>query len=92
MGAETLLNNHSTIKRTLFNACVNQLLQPVSSAGESLAQRTIVAETDVRVLRIPLYLLRQHNVANIWSRIRQFLESRMSTDEELFKKFLEARK
>ncbi|XP_054269776.1 uncharacterized protein LOC128991075 [Macrosteles quadrilineatus] len=60
--------------------------------GESLAERTIVADTNVRVLRIPLYLLRQHNVANIWSRIRQFLESRMSSDQELFQKFLEARR
>uniref|UniRef100_A0A1B6KXH8 Cyclic nucleotide-binding domain-containing protein n=1 Tax=Graphocephala atropunctata TaxID=36148 RepID=A0A1B6KXH8_9HEMI len=60
--------------------------------GESLEERTIVADCDVTLLRIPLYLLRQHNTANIWSRIRQFLESRLSSEQELFQRFLESRK
>ncbi|KAG8256933.1 hypothetical protein J6590_059165 [Homalodisca vitripennis] len=60
--------------------------------GESLAERTILADTDVTVLRIPLYLLRQHNIANIWHRIRQFLESRLSSEQELFQRYLESRR
>ncbi|KAG8289371.1 hypothetical protein J6590_105737 [Homalodisca vitripennis] len=59
---------------------------------ESLAERTILADTDVTVLRIPLYLLRQHNIANIWHRIRQFLESRLSSEQELFQRYLESRR
>lgn len=61
-------------------------------SGESLTGRTVVAESDVKVLRIPLYLLRQHNTANIWHRIRQFLESRLPTEPQLFSRFLEARR
>lgn len=48
-----------------------------------------MAISDVRLLRIPMYLLRQQNVANIWLRIKQFLDSRIPTNDELFQRFVE---
>lgn len=60
-------------------------------SGENLSQRTIMAETDVAVLRIPNFILQQHNTANIWTRIQNFQNTRIPSLEELFKKFLEDR-
>lgn len=51
-----------------------------------------MADTDTLLLRIPLYVLRQHNTANIWNRLQNYLESRSISEKELFQRFLESRR
>lgn len=51
--------------------------------------RLLVATSSVRLLRIPMYLLRQQNASNIWLRIKQFLDSRIPTNEELLQRYVE---
>ncbi|RZF46816.1 hypothetical protein LSTR_LSTR008048 [Laodelphax striatellus] len=54
--------------------------------------RTVVAKTAVTCILIPRYVIYNNDYANMWSRIEQFLSSRMPNTQELFQKFVEGRK
>lgn len=60
--------------------------------GEKMKRRRIVAISEVECMLIPKYWIWQRNKGNIWTRIQQFLDSRIPTTEAVFAEFLLARK
>lgn len=61
--------------------------------GENLKRRRVVAMSDyVECLLIPRYWLYQHNRSNIWTRIQQYLDSRIPNTEQVFNEFLTQRR
>lgn len=60
--------------------------------GENMLHRRIVAITPVRCFLIPRYWLLEHNRANIWGRVKQFMDSKYPTKKQLFNEFLLNRK
>lgn len=60
--------------------------------GNELKGRVVVAKTPVKCLIIPRYILYNNNYANMWSRIEQFLASRMPSTEQLFEQFKHGRR
>nr|CAD7593283.1 unnamed protein product [Timema genevievae] len=57
-----------------------------------MQDRRVIALSKVECLLIPQYWLMQHNRANIWVRIRQFLDQNIPSQDQIFKAFLEHRK
>lgn len=57
-----------------------------------MVNRRIVANTFVRCFLVPRYWLRIHNRANIWERVKQFMDSKFPTKEELFENFVTNRR
>ncbi|KAL0113758.1 hypothetical protein PUN28_012702 [Cardiocondyla obscurior] len=60
--------------------------------GENMFRRRIVAITPVRCFLIPRYWLLEHNRANIWNRVKSFMNSKYPTTKQLFNEFLLSRK
>ncbi|KAK2588222.1 hypothetical protein KPH14_004257 [Odynerus spinipes] len=60
--------------------------------GEKMRNRRIVSVTPVRCFLIPRYWLMEHNRANIWQRVRLFMDSKFPSEQELFKEFIRSRK
>nr|XP_012229236.1 PREDICTED: uncharacterized protein LOC105676146 isoform X2 [Linepithema humile] len=60
--------------------------------GEKMLHRRIVAMTPVRCFLIPRYWLLEHNRANIWGRVKLFIDSKYPTKKQLFDAFLLNRK
>ncbi|KAL2716304.1 cGMP-dependent protein kinase-like isoform X2 [Vespula squamosa] len=60
--------------------------------GEKMYNRRIVSITPVRCFLIPRYWLMKHNEANIWHRVRLFMDSKFLSREQLFKEFVKNRK
>ncbi|XP_058788737.1 cGMP-dependent protein kinase-like [Phymastichus coffea] len=60
--------------------------------GEQMKNRRIVSITGTKCLLIPRYWLTQHNRANIWERVKHFMNSKLLGDKELFRKYVENRK
>ncbi|XP_077259067.1 uncharacterized protein LOC143895632 isoform X1 [Temnothorax americanus] len=60
--------------------------------GEKMLHRRIVARTPVRCFLIPRYWLFEHNRANIWGRVKLFMDSKYPTKKQLFNEFLLNRK
>ncbi|KAG5312756.1 CNBD2 protein, partial [Acromyrmex insinuator] len=60
--------------------------------GENMLHRRIVALTPVRCFLIPRYWLFEHNRANIWGRVKLFLDLKYPTKKQLFNEFLLNRK
>lgn len=60
--------------------------------GEKMLHRRIVAITPVRCFLIPRYWLFEHNRANIWGRVKLFMDSKYPTKRQLFNEFLLNRK
>ncbi|XP_043491458.1 cAMP-dependent protein kinase regulatory subunit-like [Polistes fuscatus] len=60
--------------------------------GEKMHNRRIVSVTPVRCFLIPRYWLMEHNQANIWHRVRLFMDSKFLSRKELFKEFINSRK
>lgn len=57
-----------------------------------MLHRRIVAITPVRCFLIPRYWLLEHNRANIWGRVKLFMDSKYPTKKQLFNEFLLNRK
>lgn len=57
-----------------------------------MVNRRIVANTPVRCCLIPRYWLKIHNRANIWERVKQFMDSKFPTKEQLFQNFVTNRR
>ncbi|TGZ48887.1 uncharacterized protein [Temnothorax longispinosus] len=60
--------------------------------GEKMLHRRIVAITPVRCFLIPRYWLFEHNRANIWGRVKLFMDSKYPTKKQLINEFLLNRK
>ncbi|XP_076668702.1 uncharacterized protein LOC143369112 isoform X2 [Andrena cerasifolii] len=60
--------------------------------GENMLNRRIVSTTPVRCFLIPRYWLAEHNRANIWERVKLFMDSKYPTKEQLFKQFVRNRR
>ncbi|XP_018307245.1 uncharacterized protein [Mycetomoellerius zeteki] len=60
--------------------------------GEKMLHRRVVAITPVRCFLIPRYWLLEHNRANIWGRVKLFMDSKYPTKKQLFNEFLLNRK
>ncbi|KAJ2951790.1 hypothetical protein O0L34_g13955 [Tuta absoluta] len=60
--------------------------------GENMRDRRIVATTRVDCMVLPLVWLLQKNTANIWSRVRHYLEKKIPTKKQLFQHFVENRR
>jgi hypothetical protein len=60
--------------------------------GENLEDRSIITITEVECLLCPYHLLLQNSKANIWEKIKRFLDIYLPTKEQLFKKFLKQRR
>ncbi|XP_057340986.1 uncharacterized protein LOC130678026 [Microplitis mediator] len=60
--------------------------------GEEMRNRRIVSTTSVRCLLIPRYWLLEHNHANIWQRVKVFMNSKYPTRDKLFQQFVINRK
>ncbi|CAH0385529.1 unnamed protein product [Bemisia tabaci] len=59
--------------------------------GENLENKWVVAQNAVKCLRIPLHVLMANNKGNVWCRIRQFLDLRFPSSDEVFKQFVAQR-
>lgn len=57
-----------------------------------MLNRRIVSATPVRCFLIPRYWLTEHNRANIWERVKLFMDSKYPTKEQLFKQFVRNRR
>ncbi|XP_014227685.2 uncharacterized protein LOC106652987 [Trichogramma pretiosum] len=60
--------------------------------GETMRNRRIIATTPVKCLLIPNFWLTQHNRANIWDRVKSFLNSKYPSNKELLQKYVENKK
>ena len=60
--------------------------------GEQMRNRRIVSMTQVRCLLIPRYWLLEQNRANIWERVKLFMNSKYPTADELFQIFISNRR
>ncbi|KAI4497774.1 hypothetical protein M0802_007100 [Mischocyttarus mexicanus] len=57
--------------------------------GEKMDNRRIVSVTPVRCFLIPRYWLMEHNQANIWHRVRLFMDSKFLTRNQLFREWIQ---
>lgn len=55
--------------------------------GETMKNRRIIATGDVHCLLLPQHWLWQWNPANIWSRIKHFLDRKIPSTEQVFAEF-----
>ncbi|GBP03790.1 hypothetical protein EVAR_2503_1 [Eumeta japonica] len=53
-----------------------------------MRDRRVVALTPVECLLLPSVWLMRHNTANIWTRIRHYLDKKIPTKKQLFKEFV----
>lgn len=60
--------------------------------GEEMRNRRIVSITPVRCLLVPRYWLLEHNRANIWERVKLFMESKYPCQEKLLKYYVTNRR
>jgi hypothetical protein len=56
-----------------------------------MKNRRVVSLTPVKCLLIPRYWLLQHNRANIWPRVKNFLNSQYLSNKQLLDKYVENR-
>lgn len=60
--------------------------------GERMYNRRVVSISPTRCLLVPRYWLLKHNRANIWERVKLFMDSKYPTSGQLFKKFVNNRR
>lgn len=57
-----------------------------------MRNRRIISLTPVRCLLVPRYWLLEHNRANIWERVKVFMNSKYPSREKLFNEFVTNRR
>ncbi|XP_043665208.1 uncharacterized protein LOC122627780 [Vespula pensylvanica] len=87
-----LLQSYPKDVRTIFMQVCIFYRGACFGIGEKMDNRRIVSITPVRCLLIPRYWLMKHNYANIWHRVRLFMDSKFLNSQELFKEFVKNRK
>ncbi|XP_043267774.1 uncharacterized protein [Venturia canescens] len=78
--------------RTVFMQICKFFRGACFGLGEEMRNRRIVSITPVRCLLVPRYWLLEHNRANIWERVKLFMESKYPTQEKLLKHFVTNRR
>ncbi|XP_012264975.2 uncharacterized protein LOC105691214 [Athalia rosae] len=98
--AAMLMKEPSTISQQTYPKKVNTIFMQVCvfyrgacfGLGEKMHNRRIVSISPTRCLLVPRYWLLEHNRANIWERVRLFMDSKYPTKEQLFEKFAQNRR
>lgn len=98
--AEMLMREPSSISQQRYPIDVRTIFMQICTfsrgacfgLGENMVNRRIVANTPVRCCLIPRYWLKIHNRANIWERVKQFMDSKFPTKEQLFQNFVTNRR
>ncbi|XP_011698331.1 PREDICTED: uncharacterized protein LOC105456180 isoform X2 [Wasmannia auropunctata] len=84
--------NYPSDVRTIFMQICTFSRGACFGIGEKMLHRRIVAITPVRCFLVPRYWLLEHNRANIWGRVKLFMDLKYPTRKQLFEKFLLNRK
>ncbi|XP_039281638.1 uncharacterized protein LOC111047821, partial [Nilaparvata lugens] len=82
-------NRERNVRDVFMELCVITKGECFGIGSELKNGRTVVAKTAVTCILIPRYVIYNNDYANMWSRIEQFLSSRMPNTQELFHKFVE---
>ncbi|XP_029053416.1 uncharacterized protein LOC114880996 isoform X1 [Osmia bicornis bicornis] len=98
--AEMLLREPSSISQQCYPSNVRTIFMRISTytrgacfgLGENMIDRRIVSKTNVRCFLVPRYWINEHNRANIWERVKLFMDSKFPTKEKLFKEFVNNRR
>ncbi|KAK1138104.1 hypothetical protein K0M31_002589 [Melipona bicolor] len=98
--AEMLMREPSSISQQRYPIDVRTIFMQICTfnrgacfgLGENMVNRRIVATSSVKCFLVPRYWLRIHNRANIWERVKLFMDSKFPTKEQLFEKFLTNRR
>ncbi|KOC69263.1 Uncharacterized protein C20orf152 like protein [Habropoda laboriosa] len=98
--AEMLMREPSSTSQQCYPSDVRTIFMQICTfnrgacfgVGENMANRRIVAVTPVRCFLVPRYFLSVHNRANIWERVKLFMDSKFPTKERLFKTFVKNRR
>ncbi|KAK9304618.1 hypothetical protein QLX08_004049 [Tetragonisca angustula] len=98
--AEMLMREPSSISQQRYPIDVRTIFMQICTfnrgacfgLGENMINRRIVATSSVKCFLVPRYWLRIHNRANIWERVKLFMDSKFPTKEQLFEKFLTNRR
>ncbi|XP_012063936.1 PREDICTED: uncharacterized protein LOC105627259 [Atta cephalotes] len=78
--------------RTIFMQICTLSRGACFGLGEKMLYRRVIAITPVRCFLIPRYWLLEHNRANIWGRVKLFMDLKYPTKKQLFNEFLLNRK
>ncbi|GFG31174.1 hypothetical protein Cfor_09645, partial [Coptotermes formosanus] len=84
--SEQMSTPHSIKNETYLSFC------SFDFEGENLEDRSIITTTGVECLLCPYHLLLQNSTANIWEKIKRFLDIYLPSKEQLFKEFLKQRR
>ncbi|XP_033203949.2 uncharacterized protein LOC117164761 [Bombus vancouverensis nearcticus] len=90
--SSTSQQRYPTDVRTIFMQICTFNRGACFGLGENMVNRRIVATSSVRCFLVPRYWLRIHNRANIWERVKLFLDSKFPTEGQLFEKFVTNRR
>ncbi|XP_076244479.1 uncharacterized protein LOC143185402 [Calliopsis andreniformis] len=98
--AEMLMREPSSISQQCYPTDVRTIFMQICTytrgacfgLGENMLNRRIVTTTPVRCFLVPRYWLNKYNRANIWERVKFFMDSKFPSKKELFKKFVENRR
>ncbi|XP_076182497.1 uncharacterized protein LOC143154337 isoform X2 [Ptiloglossa arizonensis] len=98
--AQMLMREPSSISQQCYPPDVRTIFMQICTfnrgacfgLGEDMYNRRIVSVTPVRCFLIPRYFLNKHNRANIWERVKLFIESKYPSKEKLFKEFVRNRR
>ncbi|CAK9796531.1 Cyclic nucleotide-binding domain-containing protein 2 [Anthophora plagiata] len=98
--AEMLMREPSSTSQQRYPSDVRTIFMQICTftrgacfgLGEDMVNRRIVAVTPVRCFLVPRYFLSVHNRANIWERVKLFMDSKFPTKEQLFKEFVNNRR
>ncbi|XP_053989307.1 uncharacterized protein LOC128881906 isoform X2 [Hylaeus volcanicus] len=98
--AEMLMREPSSVSQQCYPENVRTIFMQICTfnrgacfgLGENMHNRRIVSTTHVRCFLIPRYFLNEHNRANIWERVKLFMDSKYPTREQLFREFVKNRR
>ncbi|KAG7204952.1 hypothetical protein KM043_005340 [Ampulex compressa] len=98
--AAMLMREPSTISQQIYPSDVHTIFMQLCTfyrgacfgLGEDMLNRRIVSITPVRCFLIPRYWLFEHNRANIWERVKIFMDSKYPNRKRLFQEFVNNRK
>ncbi|XP_031783439.1 cyclic nucleotide-binding domain-containing protein 2 [Nasonia vitripennis] len=85
----TNLKNYPKNVKTVFMQICTFYRGACFGLGEQMKNRRVVSITPSRCLLIPRYWLTQHNRANIWERVKQFMNSVFPDNKQLLDKYVE---
>ncbi|XP_066591883.1 uncharacterized protein [Prorops nasuta] len=88
----TSQSNYTTDIHTIFMQICTFTRGACFGLGEEMRNKRIVSNTHVRCFLIPRYWLMDNNRANIWGRVKTFLNEMYPNKKELYKEFVNNRK